>query len=196
MWKQALPEILPRQTLTLCDSISVQRPACFHLSGRSHYPHQSQLLPDSSAISQGKTHTRWHCVSDKSSAKTKRSGRGSGSNQAPSALNCTRKPRLRSSLAWTWGKWFSSQRERTSVTGLPSTWWISLTGSTWSTARWASSAPSAPVPSCRGGWGTSTGGKMGTSTRNPPSSLPWSTWTCWWTGSSRSSIMRTSSPPE
>lgn len=144
----------------------------------------------------GDTRTQWHCVSDKCSAKTKRSGRGSGSNQAPSALNSTRKPKLRSSPAWTWGKWFSSQRERTSVTGLPSTLWISLTGSTWSTARWASSAPSAPVPSCLGGWGTSTGGKMETSTRSPPSSLPWSTWTCWWTGSSRSSITRTSSPPE
>lgn len=130
----------------------------------------------------GETLTQWHCVLDKCSAKTKRSGRGNGSNQAPSALNSTRKPRLRSSPAWTWGKWFSFRRERISVTGSPSMWWISLTGSTWSTARWASSAPSARVPSCLGGWGTSTDGKMGTSTRNPPSSPPWSTWTCWWTG--------------
>lgn len=174
-------------------------PSWCHPSGRldfiqlkTNYYSGGLILP----LSQGKRLSRWRCVSDKCSAKIKHSDPGSGSSRAPSALNSTRRPRPRSSLAWTWGKWSSCRKERTSTTGLLFMWWISLTGSTWSMARWVSSAQSAHVPSCPGGWGTSTGGRMVMTTRNPPSCLPSSTWTCWWTGSSRSLIMKTSSPPE
>lgn len=198
IWKQAIPAILTRQTLTPVTRFPRwNQPGFICREGhtiqiQANYNSGELILP----LSQGKPLSRWHCVLDKCSAKTKHSDQGNGLNRVPSALNSTRRPRPRSSPAWTLEKWFSCQREKTSMTGLRSTWWISLTGSTWFMARWASSAPSARVPSCLGGWSMSTGGKMGTTTRNPPSFLLWSTWICWWTGSSRSSITKTSSPPE
>lgn len=191
---------LPRNLyMTDADPLWPCFPSWCHPSGRSNfiqlktnYYSWGLILP----LSQGKRLSRWRCVLDKCSAKIKHSDPGSGSSRAPSALNSIRRPRPRSSPVWTWGKWSSCQRERASTTGLLFMWWISLTGSTWSMARWVSSAQSAHVPSCPGGWGMSTGGRMVTTTRNPPSCLPSSTWTCWWTGSSRSLIMKTSSPPE